>query len=59
MVTASLGGAVCRPGAERSASPIELIEAADRGLYIAKDQGRDRLAMSAPVLTLFPAASGA
>ena len=59
MVTASLGGAVCRPGTERSASPTELIEAADRALYVAKDQGRDRLAMSAPVLTLFPAASGA
>ena len=31
----------------------------DRALYVAKDQGRDRLAMSAPVLTLFPEASGA
>jgi len=59
MVTASLGGAVCRPGAERSVTPTALIEAADRALYVAKDQGRDRLAMSAPVLTLLPAASGA
>jgi diguanylate cyclase (GGDEF)-like protein/PAS domain S-box-containing protein len=59
VVTASLGGAACRPGSDRSTCPTSLIEAADRALYVAKDQGRDRLAMSAPVLTLFPAASGA
>jgi len=58
LVTASFGGAVCRPGAERPASPIALIEAADRALYVAKNQGRDRVAMSAPVLTLVPAAAG-
>lgn len=57
-VTASLGGAVCRPAAERLTSPTALIEAADRALYVAKDQGRDRLIMSAPVLPLLPATSG-
>jgi diguanylate cyclase (GGDEF)-like protein/PAS domain S-box-containing protein len=59
MVTASLGGAVCRPGSERSDGPTTLVEAADRALYAAKDHGRDRLVMSAPVFTLIPAASGA
>jgi diguanylate cyclase (GGDEF)-like protein/PAS domain S-box-containing protein len=57
-VTVSLGGAVCRPGAERSADPASLVEAADRALYAAKDGGRDRLVMAAQVVTL-PVASAA
>jgi diguanylate cyclase (GGDEF)-like protein len=32
LVTASIGGAICRPGVERSAGPALLIEAADRAL---------------------------
>jgi diguanylate cyclase (GGDEF)-like protein/PAS domain S-box-containing protein len=48
VVTASLGGAVCRPGVERSAGHASLLDAADRALYVAKDGGRDQLAMAIP-----------
>jgi diguanylate cyclase (GGDEF)-like protein/PAS domain S-box-containing protein len=57
-VSASLGGAVCRPGTERSAGPASLVEAADRALYAAKDAGRDRLMMADDIVTLRPAANG-
>ena len=46
IVTVSIGGAVCRPGVERSAGHVSLIEAADHALYAAKDHGRDQLAMA-------------
>jgi diguanylate cyclase (GGDEF)-like protein/PAS domain S-box-containing protein len=58
LVTASIGGAVCRPGFERSADPALLVDAADRALYLAKDGGRDRLVMPGEVLDLLPAAAG-
>jgi diguanylate cyclase (GGDEF)-like protein len=59
IVTASIGGAVCRPGIERSASHIALVEAADQALYAAKDSGRDRLTMATETVTLLPAALAA
>lgn len=46
IVTASIGGAVCRPGVERSAGHASLVEAADQALYAAKDHGRDQLVMA-------------
>lgn len=57
-VTVSVGGAVCRPGLERSAGPASLVEAADRALYAAKEAGRDRLTMSSELASLLPLASG-
>jgi diguanylate cyclase (GGDEF)-like protein len=48
LVTVSIGAAVCRPGVERSAGHASLVEAADRALYEAKDNGRDRLVMATP-----------
>lgn len=51
-VTASLGGAACRPSLERTAGVATLIEAADQALYAAKQAGRDRLMMSVEVANL-------
>jgi diguanylate cyclase (GGDEF)-like protein/PAS domain S-box-containing protein len=51
-VTASIGGAVCWSGLERSAGPASLVEAADHALYGAKDGGRDRLVMVGEVVSL-------
>jgi diguanylate cyclase (GGDEF)-like protein/PAS domain S-box-containing protein len=56
VVTVSLGGAICRPGTERSAGSASLTEAADRALYAAKRGGRDRLVMSGQVVS-YPAVS--
>jgi diguanylate cyclase (GGDEF)-like protein/PAS domain S-box-containing protein len=55
-VTASIGGAVCWPGLERTAGPPSLVEAADRALYAAKDGGRNRLVMEGEVVTKLPVA---
>ena len=57
-VTASIGGAVCRPGSDRFAGPASLIDSADRALYAAKDAGRDRLIMAGEVVR-FPTAVSA
>ena len=57
-ITASIGGAVCRPGLGRSAGAASLVEAADQALYAAKQAGRDRLVMSGGVSNLLPMASG-
>ena len=57
LVTASLGGAVCRPATDRLAGQASLVGAADRALYAAKAGGRDRLVIAEQALQLVPVAS--
>ncbi|MCK1616053.1 diguanylate cyclase [Bradyrhizobium sp. 159] len=57
-VTASLGGAACRPVLDRTAGVASLVEAADQALYAAKEAGRNRLMMSGEVASLMLKASG-
>jgi diguanylate cyclase (GGDEF)-like protein/PAS domain S-box-containing protein len=59
LVTASVGGAICRPAIEQSASQIALVEAADRALYAAKEAGRDKLIMAGEGVTRLPVAFAA
>jgi diguanylate cyclase (GGDEF)-like protein len=56
-VTVSLGGATNLP-AGGSVDFVSLVEAADRALYTAKDNGRDRLVMSGQVIA-WPGAKSA
>jgi diguanylate cyclase (GGDEF)-like protein/PAS domain S-box-containing protein len=59
LVTASIGGAICWPGIERSAGHVALVEAADRALYAAKDAGRDKLVMAEETVMRLPVAFAA
>lgn len=58
-VTVSLGGAACQPKAEKSKPCTSLIEIADRALYVAKKEGRDRLVMSDRAVTWLQVVSAA
>jgi diguanylate cyclase (GGDEF)-like protein/PAS domain S-box-containing protein len=50
LVTISLGGATAWPSAESAAEHASVITTADRALYAAKANGRDRLVMSGHVI---------
>jgi len=46
IVTVSIGGATLRPS-DLGPTPVQLVQDADQALYSAKNEGRDRLVMSA------------